>query len=402
MTERNSSRSDTMNTSITFPVGTHRFHEEPNFNYQMNRWTAFGDLPVDVMKKAAGRIKNLDDWCGEFLKLAEEAMSRRDIRRAAFYYRSVDFFLPYSDPRKKEIYDRTVSLMRELHAPYFSMRRIQEHYLPYGAGGFPVWHAPAASAKSRGTILFTGGFDCIKEELVPVMIYFSDAGYDLYYLEGPGQGETLAKEGIPMTHEWEKPVAAVLDHFKLDDVIIIGLSLGGYLAPRAAMHEKRIGRVITWGIMYDFFDVVVSRRGRFLEYFIRSMLFLGLDFVINGIVRLKMKRDPYTHWGVDHGMHVLGASSPAGYFRKLRKYSLRGIEKNITQDVLLTGGNEDHFVPPSQFHRLFNALTVARSLTARVFTAGESSENHCQFGNIGRTLDFFLAWIEFQSRKSEI
>ena len=388
-----------MNKASTFPVGTYNFHDESNFNYQMNRWTAFGNLPVDVIKKTAKKIKSLHDYCGEFLKLAEEAEANRDIQRAAFYYRSVDFFLPYDNPRKSEIYDKAVSLMREYHSHYFKENRIRESQVSYGPGKLPAWHAPAATPKSKGSILFTGGFDCLKEELVPVLIYFSDAGYDIYYFEGPGQGESLAREKIPMTHEWEKPVAAVLDHFNLHDITIIGLSLGGYLAPRAAVFDKRIKRVVTWGIMYDFFNVVVSRRGRFLEYFVKTMLFLKLSFIINSIVRLKMRNDAYTHWGVDHGMHVLGASSPAEYFRKLRNYSLKNLEDKIFQDILLTTGSEDHFVPISDFHDMMKGLKNAKSVTGRIFTTHERSENHCQFGNVGLTLDFIVNWIEFQSNR---
>lgn len=203
-----------------------------------------------------------------------------------------------------------------------------------------------------------------------------------------------------MTHEWEKPVAAVLDHFNLDDVTIIGLSLGGYLAPRAAISEKRIKRVVTWGIMYDFFNVVVSRRGRLLEVFLRTMLSLKLSFVINVMVRMIMKKDAYTHWGVDHGMHVLGASTPAGYFSKLRNYSLKNLADKIRQDVLLIGGSKDHFIPISHFHKLMKKVKNARSVTGRIFTAHESGENHCQFGNIGLALDFIANWIDFQRNRT--
>ncbi|MBC2714222.1 MAG: alpha/beta hydrolase [Desulfobacteraceae bacterium] len=383
-----------------FKIGTYLFHKDPNFNYQMNRWVAFGGLPVDVVKKAAEKIKTLEDWCREFLKLAETAEAQKDILRAAFYYRCVDFFLPYDHPRKQDIYDRVVFLLRQYHANYFKERRIEENYVSYGSGRLPVWHAPSTHAGSKGTILFTGGFDCIKEELVPILIYYSDAGYDVYYFEGPGQGETLAKEGIPMTHEWEKPVSVVLDYFQLDDVTIIGLSLGGYLAPRAAIYDKRIRRIVSWGIMYDLFDVAVSRKGLFLEGLMRVLYLLNLPFLINAIVRLKMKTDPYIHWGIDHGMRVLGASSPAGYFRELKKYSLKKIAAKIQQDVLLTTGTEDHFVPLSHYYKLSKGLKNARSISGRIFTAHESSENHCQFGNIGLTLKVISNWIDFQSTAS--
>ncbi len=390
-----------MTTKISFPVGTYKFHAEPNFNYQMNRWTAFGNLPAAVVKETAARINNLEDYCREFLRLAEAADAAEDDQRAAFYYRAVDFFLPYDDSRKGDIYDRSVALMRKVYGVYFREGRIRESYVPYGQGKMPTWFAPAAKGKDQGTILLTGGFDCLKEELAPVLIYFADAGYDIYYFEGPGQGETLVKEKIPMIPEWEKPVAAVLDFFRLEDVTLIGLSLGGYLAPRAAVFEKRIRRLVTWGIMYDFFSVVVSRRGRLLEFFLRSMMFLRLSFVINAVVRLKMRKDAYTHWGVDHGMHVLGASSPAEYFSKLRAYTLKDIGGQILQDVLLTSGSEDHFVPIAHFHELMKRLTGARSITGRIFTAAESAENHCQFGNVGLTLEVMMNWIDLYSPKAE-
>ena len=40
-----------------------------------------------------------------------------------------------------------------------------------------------------------------------------------------------------MIHDWERAVAAVLDHFGIDSCTLMGVSLGGYLAPRAAAFE---------------------------------------------------------------------------------------------------------------------------------------------------------------------
>jgi len=63
--------------------------------------------------------------------------------------------------------------------------------------------------------------------------------------EGPGQGAALEDHGLPMIPEWERPVAAVLDHYRLDDVTIVGESLGGGLVIRAAAFEPRISRVVS-------------------------------------------------------------------------------------------------------------------------------------------------------------
>ena len=55
-----------------------------------------------------------------------------------------------------------------------------------------------------------------------------------------------------MTADWHRPVAAVLDHFALDDVPLLGFSLGGCLVMRAAAHEPRVSRLIADGILTDF------------------------------------------------------------------------------------------------------------------------------------------------------
>lgn len=77
--------------------------------------------------------------------------------------------------------------------------------------------------------------------------------HSVILFDGPGQNSTLRFEKVPMTHEWEKPVAAVLNYIEAENVTLIGMSLGGYIAIRAASQEKRVQRVIAYDVMMDFF-----------------------------------------------------------------------------------------------------------------------------------------------------
>nr|WP_220084754.1 alpha/beta fold hydrolase [Paenibacillus dendritiformis] len=79
------------------------------------------------------------------------------------------------------------------------------------------------------------------------------SGYTIYLFEGPGQGETL-KKGLTFEPYWEKPVSAILDYFKLEDVCLLGVSWGGYLALRAAAFERRIAKAVAYDVLYDGFD----------------------------------------------------------------------------------------------------------------------------------------------------
>ena len=66
----------------------------------------------------------------------------------------------------------------------------------------------------------------------------------------------------------------------------------------------------------------------------------------------------------------------------------------IKQDVLILTGKEDHMVPFKMHKLQVEALTNAKSVTARVFTKEENAQYHCQVGNIGLALETMLKWIE--------
>jgi hypothetical protein len=149
--------------------------------------------------------------------------------------------------------------------------------------------------------------------------------------------------------------------------------------------------------MYDFFDTVVSRRGKFLEILLKTLLWMKASAAINAIARKKMKKDTYTKWGIEHGMHVLGAKTPYEYFQKLKLYSMKTISHLVKQDFLLISGTHDHFVPLSHYHKQSKRLVNVRSFTGRIFTKYEQAENHVQFGNVPLVVQFMINWIKLHT-----
>lgn len=378
-----------------FRVGTREFHREPNMNYQFNRIMSVCGGDPDEIEAASRSIETIEDWIEAFTRLARAAEASGRTRHAAAYWRAVNFYLAPSDPRKRETYDAFVTLSRERYREPLESGRLRESRVPFAGGELPVWHMAARNpGRDRSSVLFHLGYDSCKEELYPVMEAFSDAGLDIWLFEGPGQGEALYRSNLVMTHEWERPVSAILDALGLEDVTLVGLSLGGYLAPRAAWRDKRIARVVAWGVLYDFYDVVVSRRGKGLEAFLRTCRALHAKWLLNAVVSGAMRRDTYTRWGVEQGMFVFGVKSPWDYFETLGRYSLKGISREIWQDFLLIGSTRDHFIPEGDFARQVASLTGVRSLTARLFTEAENAENHVQFGNLPLVCECMIDWIK--------
>ncbi len=65
----------------------------------------------------------------------------------------------------------------------------------------------------------------------------------------------------------------------------------------------------------------------------------------------------------------------------------------VTQDVLLLCGENDAFQPPVLTRAQAAALTAARSVSVRTFTAAEHADQHCQMGNLDLACSVVTAWL---------
>jgi alpha-beta hydrolase superfamily lysophospholipase len=364
-----------------------QFHDDANINYQMNRFLMPG--LEQLYREIGAKIASFDDWQTEFLRAAENRERLSEPAHAAGLFRAAEFFMTPGDPARRHAFERFIALFYEAHANE-GIERISVPYETSSLHGLRL----VPQAPLRGTIVVHAGYDAYVEEFYGLAQAMASRGYQVIMFDGPGQGSTLMREGLPMTHEWEKPVSAVLDHCGLTDVTLIGISLGGCLALRAAAFEPRIRRVVAFDVMLDFFQCITSRRGKLVEAAIATLVRLRLSAPLNLLARMIMRRDLMSKWGIEQGMHVLGAASPADFFETLMAYNTRRISGLIAQDALVMAGAEDHFVPLSQLFDQLALLTHARSVTAQVFTRADQAQSHCQIGNLGLAVSSILAWVD--------
>jgi alpha-beta hydrolase superfamily lysophospholipase len=364
-----------------------RFHNDANINYQMNRFLIPG-LEA-LFREIGAKIADFDDWKILFLAAAEDCETHKELAQAAGLYRAAEFFMNPDDPDRRQAFEKFIALFYRTHAN----PRLEQISVPY-EGCHLHGLRLAADPTKRGVIVVHAGYDAYVEEFFDLAQAMAARGYQVVMFDGPGQGSTLMREDMPMTHEWEKPVGAVLDHLRLSDVTLIGISLGGCLAMRAAAFEPRIKRVIAFDVMLDFFECITSRRGRTAELALTLLAKLRLAPLIDLLASEMMKRDLMSKWGIEQGMHVLGAATPAEFFYKLKAYNTRDISGLITQDTLIMAGAEDHFVPLSQLYDQLPLLNQARSVTAQIFTCADQAQSHCQIGNLGLAASRILDWID--------
>ncbi len=368
-------------------AGWHELHPDVGLNVQLNRWAAYGgERWLADLRPALPGLTSLDAWRDAFVALGERAADGGRALDAALHFRAAEFLMGSDDARRAPLRRRLLAMFREAAGLPDSARR----EVRFGALRLPVWRLPAAGP--RGTVVVFGGLEGYVEELFPVARRLRDAGYDVLAFEGPGQGSVLEEQGATLTPDWHRPVAAVLDAFGLSDVTLVGVSLGGCLALRAAALEPRVRRVVAFDAMTDLFACAMAQLPRGAGALVRSALDLDAGPVVDGALRARARRAPFATWWLGQAQRAFGCERPSAALEAARAYHTRDVSAKVRQDVLLLAGAADHWVPPGQLAEQIARLGAARSITARVFTAAERGQAHGQAGNLPLALDVIAAW----------
>jgi len=371
----------------TLDVGWYELHPDVSLNFQLNRWAATGgpEWIADV-RPQLGALRDYDGWRNTFVRLGEAAFVQGRILHAALHFRSAEFFMLASDPRKEPLRKRLIALFREAAGVSPSARRD----VSFDGLRLPAWAFSAPQA--HGTLIVFGGFDSYIEEFFPILASLQDKGWNVIAFEGPGQGAVLEEQGAPLIRDWHRPVAAVLDTFNLQDVTLVGISLGGCLAIRAAAFEPRVRLVVAFDVLSDFFECMMAVHPGPASSIVRALLATGADLLIDLTLPRLARQSPVLEWGIAQACHVFGRERPAGAFRAAQALHTRDVSERVRQHVLLLAGAQDHYVPLPQLWDQMRLLSNARSITTRVFTAQEQAQAHCQVGNLPLAIGTISDW----------
>jgi alpha-beta hydrolase superfamily lysophospholipase len=382
-----------------FHYGFHDdLHPDPGVNFQMNRWINYlGKDALEDMREIAPKLNDYPSYVQAFLALGDKALEQGRKLHAAYYYRSAEFFMWSNDPRKEPTRKKFLQLTSE----WWGIKDSDRFAISYEQDSRKVI-IPAyrfTPDQPKGSIVVFGGSDSYIEEFFPVLMVLFEKGFDIILFEGPGQGRVLAEQHIPLTPDWHKPVKAVLDFFKLDDVTLIGVSMGGFMVLKAAAFESRVKRAIAWDVLFDGYDIWLKKLEPAERAIVEILIRLKAAPVMNALLGQAMKKNMVADWGIRQSMYILGAKTPYEYLSKIKAFRVKTAHL-VKQDVLLMAGTEDFGIPVEQFYQQIEALKNVRSLTARLFTRAEQAQNHCQVGNLELALDVIVDWIELIGRHS--
>ena len=319
-----------------------------------------------------------ESWWSQWSSLAEEvealarraeddghfATARHGYLRASNYYRTAEFFLPGTDPRKPQIYEKLTHCFRRAGA-YFSppLERVEIGFEGKTMPGYYFPPGPGEGGPSP-VVIFLGGADSLAEELYFLAVQpLRDRGLGCLVVDTPGRGGCLRLHGVHTRPDYEKPVGALLDYLQgrpdvdPERLGLLGVSMGGYYAPRAAAFDGRVKACVAWCGCYN---------------------------VLENIYDFFPPLRPQLRW-------IVGAGDEAEARNLLGEFTLEGVVQNIRCPLLICHGADDRVMSVEGAHRLYEKAQCPKSL--KIWTAAEGGAVHCQWDNLSQAVPFMLDWL---------
>ncbi|MET9777832.1 alpha/beta fold hydrolase [Streptomyces sp. NPDC006367] len=213
--------------------------------YAAAQWSRAIGAGVDPheYRRVTDGLTSVADWGPSFLRTghgylqrakgAKSPLSAGEYLLAAARWFHLATLAPYAEaPRAAVEADRALSRALTVLEP--GARRVSGE-------GFTGWLRGPVDAP--GTVVVVPGLDSAKEEFLDLVSALLARGLAVFAMDGPGQGVLAAT--TTFVPDYERVVGRVVDALGVARIGLVGLSLGGYFAARAAALEPRVAAVAT-------------------------------------------------------------------------------------------------------------------------------------------------------------
>ena len=203
-------------------------------------WCANGDMHAALAGEATSLLSAGEAWS-----------------RATVAYHFAKFVWMVDPERSRAAADKAVAAMAKTHE--YIDPEAERVEVPFD-GGRVVGNLRRPRGDERPPlVLLVPGLDSTKEEFFRLENVFLDRGMSTLSMDGPGQGESGYE--LPIRADYDVAVTAVLDAIAgrtdvdLERIGLLGVSLGGYYAPRVLAFEPRVRAGVGLSGPYRFSDI---------------------------------------------------------------------------------------------------------------------------------------------------
>lgn len=339
--------------------------------------------------KTAERVKAIGD---ESLSKNHEISAGDAYLRAANYYLAAEVFLHTNpdDPRILETYkkgaDAFIKGLTLLKEPVSIVQ------IPYENTTLKGYYFKAPGEGKKPVLIVHQGFDAPVESTKYIAEEAVKRGYSALLLEGPGQGLSIREKKLTFRPDWENVISPVIDYLLTrsdvdgDNIMLMGLSMGGGFATRAAEYEKRLKLVIVDPGYTDLYKMVSDLLGPKLINLYEQ------DPKECDKKMLELTRyDVGLRWGVNHGMWVFGGKTPSEFLTKLKEYNYtKDVDKIQTMMLVMDGTKETW--GKGEAKALYDALKGPKDYM--LFTEEDTAATHCQGRGPAIMTQRLFDWLE--------
>jgi dienelactone hydrolase len=347
---------------------------------EMHRWLEpLRDVEPDMEawdKAWVGMAAQQEDLASADLKIGYRLSAGARYTRAAAYRLLGERQLPPGADKLERYKAALVAFdAAALYAP-FPIERVE---MASPDGPLPGYLVPARTREPAPVVVFYSGLDVTKEGLyLFVREEFARKGISALVMDTPGVGAPLRLRGVPSRPDYEVPTAAIIDHLQQradidpDRIGIMGISLGGYYATRAAAFEPRIKACAAWGGVWDY--GAVWKRCWETQTKNVSVGFFQLQW-------------------------IMGANSMEEALERVQQFKLDGVMQRLTQPLLMLHGDYDLAIPVEDAHKAF-AAAGSKDKQLRVFSEAEGGAEHVQADEPDAARQLIADWFaqRFSSR----
>lgn len=395
--------------NVTASSNERIFFKDKGLDFEFRRALGYaisGGADINECFQTARRITEGDDesWYKEWKATADRVFKSGEssllkghtqsaveaFLRASNYYRIAEFYLhgKPEDPRILQTWGKSRNAF--LQAVPYMEHVIVPIKIPYEGTSLPGYFCrPDTKSKPRKTLILQTGFDGTGEELYFEVAFFAlKRGYNVLIFEGPGQGGALREQKLYFRPDWQNVVTPVVDYadtlpwVDINKLAIMGISMGGYLVPKAAAYEHRLSALIANTGVYSLVDPKNVPPREELEKEAKA---------INEAIRDKMKKNASMRWSMNNGMFTFGKKSPAEFMQAYWNYTMEGAAQLIECPTLIVDNENDEFFT-IQAKQLYDALQCPK--TYLLFTNEDAAGNHCQMGALGISNMKILDWLD--------
>ncbi|RHW24065.1 alpha/beta hydrolase [Nocardioides immobilis] len=336
-----------------------------------------GDAGSKDLMAAWQRIADqLEQQAAEAEKAGHARTAGQRYFRAAAYICQAERMQSASDPARNSIYQHCLDLMQrsfDLVDP--ATTRVA---VPFEGDDLPAYftRAERPDGTPAPTMIMWNGLDSTKEHMYSSgwPKEMAARGISTLMVDCPGSGEALRLHGLKARVESEDWATACVDYLETradvdaERIGLVGWSLGGYYAPRAAAFEKRLKLVVAWGANHNWGEVQKKRLEREGE-------------------------NPVPHYW-EHVLWVWGGKDVESFIKDAEAVNLNGVVEYITCPFLITHGQNDRQINVRYAHQSYDQAVNSPRRELRIFTADEGATEHVGLDHLPHVGSFTADWIE--------